>query len=359
MAGGIALGDRPALSGLYGPKQPLPVLVEPLDGESTGSFVNRLAHGQGLHLDELLMRVGFGQASRDPQRVRAYPQLTEMYVNPLGLEYLATLCGLSVHTLQEALPSLEQRHLLPEGEEAVWKWPWTPREGHLVPLCSGCGLLLGVTETVWMISPGRWRMCARHLEWTDDHRSSKPATVSLEGVPETVSAQQHRETLRQQFGAVGGQLFADAFQVAVYWWTCLPDAERWVQRARSVGLEAYSVRAAPLVVLPEAAQLAKRMLGFERLRERGQSAREKWLGSVRHDMTAWGVDADVGIEPLRQWLRHHREQPAQLGQQNSHAGRGADPVRLPASHGRHAQPVWDLGEFSCLAWQLGQPACEM
>ncbi|MFE7783610.1 TniQ family protein [Streptomyces nigrescens] len=358
--GGAALGDRPALSGLYGPKQPLPVLVQPLGGESTGSFVNRLAHGQGLHLDQLLTRVGFGQASRDPQRVRAYPQLTEMYVNALGLEYLATLCGLSVQTLQEALPSLEQRHLLPEGEEAVWKWPLAPREGHLVPLCSGCGLLRGVTELVWMISPGRWRMCARHLEWTDDHRSSEPVTVSLERVPETVSAQQRRETLQQHFGSVGGQLFADAFQVVVYCWTCLPDAERWVQRAGSVGLEAFSVRAAPLVVLPKAAQLAKRMLDFERLGERDRSLREKWLAGVRRDMAAWGVDADVGIEPLRQWLSHHREQPAQLGPQNSHAGgSGTRPVRLPGSHEFHAQPVWDLGELSCLRWQLGQSACEM
>ncbi|MFE1935952.1 TniQ family protein [Streptomyces sp. NPDC059474] len=357
--GGIALGDRPTLSGLYGPKQPLPVLVEPLGGESTGSFVNRLAHGQGLHLDELLTRVGFGQASRDPQRVRAYPQLTEMYVNALGLEYLATLCGLSVQTLQEALPSLEQRHLLPEGEEAVWKWPWAPREGHLVPLCSGCGPLRGVRETVWMISSGRWRMCARHLEWTDDHRSSEPVAVSLEGIPETVSAQHQREALRQQFGAMGGQLFADAFQVAVYWWTHLPDAERWVQRAWSVGLEAWSVRAAPLVLLPEAAQLANRMLDFERLGERGRSVRERWLAGVRHDMAAWDVGADVGIEPLRQWLSHHREQPAQLDPQNSDAGRAAGPVRLPGSHEHHAQPVGDLGEFSCLPWRLGQPACEM
>ncbi|WP_307111244.1 TniQ family protein [Streptomyces demainii] len=353
------MSDRPALRGLYGPRQPLPVLVEPLSGESTGSFVNRLAHGQGLHLDELLTRVGFGQASRDPQRVRAYPQVTEMYVNPLGLRYLATLCGLSVQTLQEALPSLAQRHLLPEREEAVWKWPWTPREGHLVPLCSGCGLSRGVTETAWMISPGRWRMCARHLEWTDDHRSSEPATVSLAELPETVSAQQQWETLRQQFGAVGGQLFADAFQVAVYCWTCLPDADRWVQRAWSVELEAFSVRAAALVVLPEAAQLANRMLDFERLGERGRSAWEKWLAGVRHDMAAWGVDADVGIEPLRHWLSHHREQPAQLDPQNSHAGHAAGPVRLPGSHERHAQPVGDLGEFSCLPWQLGQPACEM
>lgn len=350
----------PELSGLYGPKRPLPVLVEPLSGESTGSFVNRLAHGQGLHLDELLMRVGFGQASRDPQRVRAYPQLTEMYVNPLGLQYLATLCGLSVRTLQEALPSLEQRHLLPEGKEAVWKWPWTPRQGHLVPLCSGCGLLREVAETVWMISPGRWRMCARHLEWTDDCRSSEPAAVSLETVPETVSAQRQWEALRQRFGAAGGQLLADAFQVAVYWWTRLPDTERWVQRAWSVGLEARSVRAAPVVIVPEAAWLAGRMLDFERLDERGRSAREKWLADARREMAVWDVDIEVGSGPLLDWLQRHREGPTHSDSMGgSFVEQGPGEVRLSGGHGRRAQLVKDLGEFSCLPWQLGQPACDM
>ena len=36
--------------GLYGPRRPLPLRVRPVPGESTGSFVNRLAHANGLSL---------------------------------------------------------------------------------------------------------------------------------------------------------------------------------------------------------------------------------------------------------------------------------------------------------------------
>ncbi|MEU8581914.1 TniQ family protein [Streptomyces abikoensis] len=354
------MSDVPVVHGAFGPRQPLPIRVGPLIGESTGSFVNRLAHGQGLHLDELLTRVGFGQASRDVQRVRAYPQITEMYVNPLGLEYLATLSGLSVRALRDALPSLEQRHLLPEGKEAVWKWPWTSREGHLVPLCSGCRLSLGVRETAWMISPGRWRICARHLEWTDDSRSGESTAVSLERVPEAVPAWQQGELLRRQFGAAGGQLFADAFQVAVYWWTHLPDTERWVQRAWSAGLEARNVRAAPVVVLPEAARLAQRMVDFEQLDEQSRSAREKWLAGVQRDMAVWDVDTCVGRQPLLAWLQRHHGRPPRSGPLgSSRREQPASGLRLPGGHERNAQLVWALGEFSCLPWHLGQPACSM
>ncbi|MEU5192166.1 hypothetical protein AB0G83_34265 [Streptomyces klenkii] len=179
-------------------------------------------------------------------------------------------------------------------------------------------------------------------------------------MPETVPAWQQGESLRQQFGDAGGQLFADAFQVAVYWWTHLPDTERWVQRAWSAGLEARNVRAAPVVVLPEAARLAQRMVDFEQLGEQDCSAREKWLAGVQRDMAVWDVDAWVGRQPLLAWLQRHHDRPAQSGSLGS--SRTKQPVgglRLPGGHKQNAQLVRPLGEFSCLPWQLGQPACSM
>lgn len=115
--------------GLYGPRRPLPLRVRPVPGESTGSFVNRLAHANGLSLAAFLDRVGQGEASAYTERVEKYPQSTEMYVNEAGLHYLAVLADRAAGLLQQDLPSLGAEHLLPGPEAAQWRWRWEPVAG--------------------------------------------------------------------------------------------------------------------------------------------------------------------------------------------------------------------------------------
>ncbi|MFJ5035414.1 TniQ family protein [Streptomyces sp. NPDC088560] len=370
-------GQVARASWLFGPRRPLPVRVTPLRGESTGSFVNRLAHGQGLQLEELLERVGFGQASRDPVRVRAYPSSTEMYVNERGLEYLAVLCGSTASALQEVLPSTAAAHLLEtETTKAVWKWPWLPREGHLVPLCGTCATARGVRETAWMISADRWRVCLEHLRFTDSDASGGGRGLSLKLLPETAEAHREREALSQRYGQVGRELFADAFQIAVHWWTHLPGTARWVRRAWDAGLEAEAVPTAPLVLMPEAAAVAARLTAFEHAGRRDGQARTRWMEELRSEMDGWGVDFSVGRLALMDWLQRHSTLATQAPDTaDGPAGRTAPqerqvsagmpgagvPRRLQVSpgHERAAQPTGVLGAASCLPWQLGQPACEM
>lgn len=363
---------------LFGPRQPLPVRVAPLPGESTGSYVNRLAHGQGLELEELLERVGFGQASRDPARVRSYASTTEMYINERGLEYLAVLCGSTAEALQEVLPSTAPAHLLEETEPrtAMWKWPWLPREGHLVPLCGTCAAARGVQETVWMISADRWRVCLEHLRWTDSDATGGKRGLSLKLLPETVEAHREREALDQRYGLAGRQVFADAFQIAVHWWTHLPDTARWVRRAWDADLEAQTVPTAPLVLMPEVAAVAARLVAFERAGRRDGPARTRWMEGLRGEMDRWGVDFSVGRLALMDWLQRHSapaaptpdaagEPAAGTASQARQARAGmsdagvAQELRLSAGHERTAQPTGVLAAASCLPWQLGESACEM
>lgn len=359
----------------YGPRQSLPVPVKPLRGESTSSFVNRLAHAQGLELDELLQRVGFGQASRDPQRIRAYPASIEMYVNRLGLEYLATLAGSSPTALRRALPSLAARFLEPDAPVAQWTWPWIPRAGHLVPLCAACGRRRGVEETVWMISPDRWRLCTTHQYFTDDTRAAIVQQVPLTELPETVTAQQQRQQMSLRLGSAGRQLFADAFQVVAYWWTTQEDVERWVRRAWGADLEARELRTSSPVMLPEVAVVAERMAAFEQAGERDRHTRAVWLAGLQTLMDVWQVDFSAGKEPLMQWLEHHRSPPPAPGRapagseasgrgasREANGGRGAatkQRMRLPAGHTRRGQPTGVLGDHSCLHWRLGEAACDL
>lgn len=219
MTRGDGFGGRAAVlddPGLYGPRRPLPLRVRPVPGESTGSFVNRLAHANGLSLAAFLDRVGQGEASAYTERVEKYPQSTEMYMNEAGLRYLAVLADRAAGLLQQDLPSLGAEHLLPGEEAAQWWWRWEPVAGHLVRYCPLCGDDLGVGEAVSLMSTDSWQVCLRHGYWSDDSRGRGPDCVPLAELPETLTAHRVRQQLAKQWGPAGEELFADAFQVAVY-----------------------------------------------------------------------------------------------------------------------------------------------
>ncbi|MEH0475080.1 TniQ family protein [Streptomyces sp. B21-097] len=342
--------------GLYGPRRALPLRVGPVAGESTGSFVNRLAHANGLSLADFLDRVGQGDASVDPLRVEKYPQCTEMYVNEAGLRYLSVLADRPPGLLQQDLPSLGAERLLAGGQEeaAEWKWPWEPLAGHLVRHCALCGDDLDVGEPVWLMSPDSWQVCLRHGYWSDDSRGRGPDFVQLAELPETMTAHRVRQQLAALWGPAGEELFADAFQVAVYWWTRMPDTVCWVQRAWTAGLGAREMRTAPLVIYPEAAQLAGAMLDFERAGQQDAAGRARWLAGVEQLMVRWGVNVAEGRQALLVWLgRHRMEAPA--------ASRPADGCRLMLApgHDRIASRSGSVGQRSCLTWQLGMAAADM
>nr|WP_274565134.1 TniQ family protein [Streptomyces spiramyceticus] len=335
--------------GLYGPRQPLPLRAHPLPGESTGSFVNRLAHANGLGLADFLQRVGqgVGSSSGDAARVEKYPQYTEMYVNQAGLEYLAVLAGAPAAVLQRALPGLAPRHRLPGDGDAVWKWPWQPSEGHLVRCCTRCAEVRGVREPAWWLVSDSWRVCARHQLWCDDSRTEPQGGLSLKELPEVVAAHLERARLKRQFGRSGEELFADAFQVAADWWRSMPMVLRWVHRAWACGLEDRSIRVMPLVVYPEAAQLAQLMLQFEQSDVRDRDACGRWLGKAEALMESWDLDVQAGRGPLLDWLHRHRAPSDAEAQPAARTRR----VRLPLApgHSRLASPTGTLEARSGLS----------
>ncbi|MET8831974.1 TniQ family protein [Streptomyces sp. NPDC004610] len=337
------------MPGLYGPRQPLPMRISPLPGESTGSFVNRLAHANGLELADFLQRVGqdTGSSSGDAARVAKYPQCTEMYVNGPGLEYLAVLAGAPAAVLRRALPGLAPRHRLPGDGDAVWKWPWQPPEGYLVCCCTRCAELRGVREPAWWLTSDSWRVCARHRRWCDDSRTQPQGGLSLQELPEVVDAHLERARLHREFGRSGAELFADAFQVTAEWWRTMPMVLRWVHRAWACELEDRSTRAMPLVIYPEAARLAQQMAEFEQSDGRDTDARARWLGKVEALMVSWELDVQTGRSPLLDWLHRHRAQADPEAQPAAESGRGRLP--LAPGHSRLTSPTGPLEQRSCLS----------
>ncbi|WP_406085873.1 TniQ family protein [Kitasatospora purpeofusca] len=296
--------DAPGLR--FGPRWPLPGRARLVGGESTGSFVARLAHGNGLGLAEFLGRVGQGQASADPERVERYPQSTEMYVNEPGLRHLAVLSGLPAQMLRRALPSLAEQYVLPGGREALWQWPWEAENGYPVRRCALCGYARQIGEPVWLMSPQPWQVCLRHLRWTDDSRQEEPSFVDMRALPECVRAHQVRLRLVRRFKAAGSRAFADASRVVRLWWAAAPEEPLWAERAWRAGLGARTARAVPLVIYPEAAALACSMLRFERGGRFGGPDRSRWLREAEGLMAGAGLDCEVGRDELLRWLEGRR-----------------------------------------------------
>ncbi|MFE2106928.1 TniQ family protein [Kitasatospora sp. NPDC059463] len=336
---------------MWGPTHRLPLQVRHVADESTGSFVNRLAHCNGLELDAFLDRVGHGRQAVDPR-------FTEMYVNWAGLQHLAVLTGRQPQELQRALSGLADRYLLPEGDgTAQWEWSWEPPEGeaYVVRGCDLCAAQRLVDEPVWLLWPDRWRVCLRHHRWTDSSRSDAPARVRLDGLPAVVRAHRERLRLQRRFPEAGTALFADAFHVAVHWWTRMPLAARWALRAERAGLAPRDLRAAPLVIYPEAVALAQAMVRYERTVPCESRTRSLLLYEVESMAAAWGLDERFVMAPVLEWLTRHHRPPVPV-RPPMVRDRGFVP---PLGHTRVAASSGSLEQRSCLPWQLGAGSGEL
>lgn len=327
---------------LWGPRTRLPLQVKHVADESTGSFVSRLAHRNGLELGDFLERVGYGRRAVDPR-------LTEMYVNAAGLSHLAVLTGRQPHQLQRALPSLAQDLLLPGEERARWEWLWEPPEGeaYIVRGCDLCARRRLVEEPVWLLRPDRWHVCAQHGRWTDSSRSDAPARILLAALPAVAQAHGVRLRLERRFPQAGAGLFADAFQIAVHWWTRHEDVLRWTVRAQRAGLPPRDLRAAPLVVYPEAVALLGGLLRYEQQARCGAAARGELVRLVQSWAAVWELDEGRAVQPVLEWLLRHQVPAATPGPGGGRA------LSLPPGHLRAAAGSGSLEQLSCLPWQLG------
>ncbi|MFJ8637240.1 TniQ family protein [Streptomyces sp. NPDC093568] len=339
------MADRAAV---WGPQRRLKDSMPRLADESTGSFANRLAHAHGLELGMFLDRVGTGRQPVNPR----LPSLAELYVNREALDNLAVLSGRTPHQLQLALTSLQDRFLLSGDDPACWQWPFKVREGtgYVVRCCDLCAGARGVDEAAWLLWPDQWRVCLRHRRFTDNHRGQGPYVVPLDGLPEVVRAHTDRLRLERRFSAAGAELFADGFQVVACWWARMGgDVWSWTQRAWRVGLEARELRTGPLVIYPEAVQLALEMLRYEQEGARSRAAREVWVQQVQQLMDGWGLEGSEGLGELVQWLDHHaRPAASPFAPDNGRHLRRRRRRVLAVGHSRLAEPSGSLPERSCM-----------
>lgn len=312
--------------------RPLPYQMPLLDGESTGSFVTRLAARHGQSVSHLLATVGEGRSAADID-----PWQSELYLNAAARQRLATLARRPLAQLTRALASLRDEHLLPDGSGApAYKWPWRPHSGFLVRGCALCTARRGVLDQVWLIRPDPWHICVRHGRFYDISRDGRLPFIDLSPGPHVLRAELRRLQLVRRLGPVGQLLVADAFAVLAHPAVHLP--------------RLGGSRTALLRLLPTAVTVAYRMARLERLRLDGRLIHDdyrRWCEEGRSDL-GWQLGMALGA-----WSERHL--PLQL-----------PPLpftRAARPHSRHyRQPGFPhqpavpemapVDKLTCLSWEI-------
>lgn len=328
---------RPAAHGL----RELPLHVRFMPGESTGSYVTRLARRNGLDVQQLLDLIGEGRT-----KVVA-PHLTELYLSPPAAERLAVLAGRPLTIMQRALASLNPQYLLPVGSDVpIWAWPWTPQDGYLVRGCTLCAARRGVSEPPWLMLPDPWLVCAQHGRWMDASRDQQFPWLPVHiWDPQVVRAERDRQRLVARMGDVGRALFADAM----------------ILTARSASTRGWLAdrlgerRVAPLLAYPHAVRLARVFARAERRRLANELTREwydRWAQQARRELGA-------GTGPwLVEWMSHHDLRhvrgPGDPSRRGAAASAKARSRRLPPIRPHAAAaPLDSVMQLSCVAGEVG------
>ncbi|WP_405559479.1 TniQ family protein [Streptomyces sp. NBC_01180] len=304
----------------------LPLQVRFLAGESTGSYVTRLAARNGLRVGQLLDSVGDGLSAAEVD-----PRYTELYLNAQARDRLAALTGRPLMELTTALPSLGDEHLLPGRQDRpVWKWPWGPHSGYLVRGCALCAASRDISTPVWLMCPDPWHICVRHSRFSDNSRDDTAPFIDLAPGPQVVLAERRRLLLVRRLGSVGRTLVADAFGVLAHESTYLP----------RLGTH----RSTPLRLLPTAVKAACLMASAERRRlehRLSPDGYKRWLDTAE---TAVGQRITT---VLREWRSQH---PLLRGKPNLPDPRS---TRLALAH-PHEQigGMQSVDEISCLPWPV-------
>jgi hypothetical protein len=314
-----------------------------LQGESTGSYVTRLAARNLRPVEEVLASLGSGPMPVDPQ-------YTEMYVSRYARERLANLAGRTVAEMQKRLVSLSDEFLMPADAAEDWEWPWDARAGYVVQACSLCAAQRGTRSPAWLVLSDPWHVCLRHHRWTDNSRSTLHPYVDLGALREVVQAQQRLNRVTKRLGPIAARwVQADAYSLLAH--SGSPDGAEKVKQWRALAVELGEQRVGPLAQFSWLARLTGDLAWLEVRRLSGvlsKTEHKQWLPRVRRRY-GHGLAG-----PLAVWHGQHRP----LAHDYLTVVRGGRPVSMDVKNevrkatGHHpvSSPLTSLENATCLPW---------
>jgi hypothetical protein len=308
-----------------------------LQGESTGSYVTRLAARNNRPAEEVLRSMGTGPVPVDPQ-------YTEMYVSRYARERLATLAGHTVVEMQERLVGLRDEFLMPEDAKDDWEWPWDARAGYIVQACSLCAARRGTRSPAWLILPDPWHVCLRHQRWTDNSRSTRHPYIDLSEFTEVVRAQQRLNRIRKRLGPASRWVFADACSLLarVGFLEDPAQTKEWGPLAAKLGEQ----RVRPLAQFSRLSLLTWDLAWLEVRRLNGvlgETEHQDWLPRValRHNYRF--------VEPLTVWHRQHQPRTQKIPELFGERAPSSAEIRRVTGHVLPS-PLAPVEELTCLPW---------
>ncbi|MYT10799.1 hypothetical protein GT021_42270 [Streptomyces sp. SID5470] len=309
-----------------------------LAGESTGSYVTRLAARNNLPVEGVLRSMGIGPM------LPVEPQYTEMYLSRYARERLANLAGYTVAEMQKRLVGLRDEFLMSDGDKDDWEWPWDARAGYIVQACSLCAAQRGTRSPAWLILPDPWHVCLRHHRWTDNSRSTQHPYIDLSNLKDVVRAQQRLNRLGKHLGPAARWVFADACSILVRSGYLEDPArtEEWAALAKQLGEQ----RVRPLAQLSRLSLLTQDLAWLEVRRlygELGQADYREWLerATRRHGFTF--------ARPLKEWHSQHQPLSRGIPELFSDQSPPSNVVRRATGH-ELPSCLAAVEELSCLPW---------
>ncbi|MFD4231388.1 TniQ family protein [Streptomyces sp. NPDC058545] len=332
----------------------LRVDLSPVGGETTGSFIGRLAEANVVPVGQVLDLLGAGSVREPDWRA------CEVFLSEQALRGLAVLAGRDVECLRRALPTVADRG--PERSEgrpvriATWSVGW-----QVLVECAGCAARRSDgLRPAWLAGGAAWEVCVRHGRWLEGADAS--SHVSLAAVADVVCAHKAWLGLRRRVGPYARALLADAGQVVWYWWRGrqMGSETVWAGRERALGWERRPA-GVPLVTYPEVVRVAECMAVHERQRRWGREFDNGAPGWVSRRWITWvgerlGLAAEMeqaGYRALRAWtMKHCITTPVADRLRQPPPPRGYRRGPLPVMDPHRALPErGPLLEASCLPWR--------
>ncbi|MFD7283805.1 transposase [Streptomyces sp. NPDC059862] len=297
--------------------------VTPVQGETTWSFLHRVAAAYGLQAHDL---TGWWRWVTPVFLRRGLRPDGEVLLNAVAQEQLASWCRVPGGRLARALPTWAygSAALAGHGGDGQAWARWRVGATRWGPVAFGCRLCAarrgGAAQGVWVYRP-RWQpLCARHGRWLlDTGEGHEWEFVDVSGVmQELVRAQRRWAGVARRAEGIGvgpGEVFVLARAVVCGWWEQEAFGERevvWGARLERVvaatsrfsgvprwGEQAWRLLARDAVVFPEIVAVADALADprVQALAVDGRGA-----GLVRAAGGHEQVAAAVGARLERSWL---------------------------------------------------------
>lgn len=300
----------PRPRGIVPPPARGPIRVGPLAGETTLSFLDRLADRYRVGVRDFVPAL----LSTDSGLFKGYRVDGEVYLNAEARDLVAVFCDVPPDHLRRALPTwCAQEPVGPSGAGPAGRFRFGGVLAAMGAGCRPCAVTrTGRTRPVRLYLPPHARVCPRHRRWMlGDHRVDEALLgvehVDLSGLPEILTAhRRHLRMLRHRPDAAGA--FEVARAVVTSWWAQQwPQEEHWPRRIRRITPPGedpgwWRLLARDVVTYPETVAVAS-LLAQARHRRR---VLEGTVGHLPHTVAdAPTLVAELARRTERPWLPGH------------------------------------------------------